>query len=187
MDGIGQTRSSAVLFFAPFVSSSMRVEPGWIDYNGHLNTAFYHVLFDRAVDEAFSLVGLGPDYVTEQKASFFHVEGHTLYKRELTQDQQVRVTLRLIDYDLRRLHYYMELRDAAEGWVAAVAEHLSIHVDMQTRRASPFPKDVFDNLAVMKTAHARLPRPEALGRSISLQRTAADRVAAHADPAGAAH
>jgi hypothetical protein len=27
------------LFFTPFVSSLMRVEPGWIEYNGHLNTA----------------------------------------------------------------------------------------------------------------------------------------------------
>ena len=35
------------LFFAPFVSSIMRVEPQWIDYNGHLNMAYYNVLFDR--------------------------------------------------------------------------------------------------------------------------------------------
>jgi len=27
------------LFFAPFVSSVMRIEPAWIDYNGHLNSA----------------------------------------------------------------------------------------------------------------------------------------------------
>jgi acyl-CoA thioester hydrolase len=40
------------VFFAPFVSSVMRVEPAWIDYNGHLNMAYYNVLFDRAVDEA---------------------------------------------------------------------------------------------------------------------------------------
>jgi hypothetical protein len=26
------------VFFAPFISSLMRVEPQWIDYNGHLNT-----------------------------------------------------------------------------------------------------------------------------------------------------
>ena len=28
------------LFFAPFVSSVMRVEEQWIDYNGHLNMAY---------------------------------------------------------------------------------------------------------------------------------------------------
>ena len=47
------------LFFAPFVSSVMRVEPSWIDYNGHLNMAYYNVLFDRCVDEAYELLGIG--------------------------------------------------------------------------------------------------------------------------------
>ena len=48
------------LFFAPFVSSVMRVEEAWIDYNGHLNMAYYNVLFDRAVDEAYELIaGIG--------------------------------------------------------------------------------------------------------------------------------
>ena len=47
------------VFFAPFVSSLMRVEPQWIDYNGHLNMAYYNVLFDRAVDEVYELLGLG--------------------------------------------------------------------------------------------------------------------------------
>ena len=45
------------VFPAPFVSSVMRVDPGWIDYNGHLNMAYYNVLFDRAVDEAYELIG----------------------------------------------------------------------------------------------------------------------------------
>jgi len=31
------------LFFAPFVSSTMRAEAHWIDYNGHLNAAYYNV------------------------------------------------------------------------------------------------------------------------------------------------
>ncbi|HTQ82203.1 MAG TPA: thioesterase family protein, partial [Pseudolabrys sp.] len=47
-------------FAAPFVSSVMTVEPQWIDYNGHLNVAYYNVLFDRAVDELYELLGLGP-------------------------------------------------------------------------------------------------------------------------------
>ena len=52
-----------VSFPAPFVSSVMRLEPQWIDYNGHLNVAYYNVLFDRAVDELYELIGLGPDYL----------------------------------------------------------------------------------------------------------------------------
>ena len=59
------------LFFAPFVSSVMRVEEHWIDYNGHLNMAYYNVLFDRAVDEAYELIGVGVDYVERRRHSFF--------------------------------------------------------------------------------------------------------------------
>ena len=71
------------VFFAPFVSSLMRVEPGWIDYNGHLNMAYYNVLFDRAVDEAFELIGCGLNYVKTRKHSCYTAEVHVRYLREL--------------------------------------------------------------------------------------------------------
>jgi len=161
-------RKTPVFFFAPFVSSTMRVEPAWIDYNGHMNMAYYHVLFDRAVDEGFGLVGLGREYMEERKASFFIAEIHTLYRRELKARDQVRVTLQLVDYDEKRIHYYMEIRHVEEGWVAASMEGLSLHVDMETRKVSPFPDDIAANLAVMKAAHARLARPQALGRIIGI-------------------
>lgn len=158
------------LIFAPFVSSTMRVEPQWIDYNGHLNMAYYHVLFDRAVDEAFALVGLGPEYLEERRASYFAAECHILYKRELAPQDRVRVTLQLIEFDEKRLHYFLEMRHATEGWLAATSENLSLHVDMDTRRVAPFPDDILANLAVMKSAHASMPRPTALGRVIGMSR-----------------
>lgn len=161
-------KRTPAFFFAPFVSSTMRVEPAWIDYNGHMNMAYYHVLFDRALDEGFSLLGLGQEYVEERKASFFTAEIHTLYKRELKVRDQVRVTLQLVDYDEKRVHYYMEIRHATEGWVAASMEGLSLHMDMETRKVSPFPEDIAANLAVMKAAHARLAKPQALGRIIGI-------------------
>jgi len=161
-------KKTPAFFFAPFVSSTMRVEPAWIDYNGHMNMAYYHVLFDRALDEGFGLVGLGQEYVEERKASFFTAEIHTLYKRELQVRDRVRVTLQLVDHDEKRIHYYMEIRHAAEGWVAASMEGLSLHVDMETRKVSPFPSDIAANLAMMKAAHARLAKPQALGRIIGI-------------------
>ena len=161
-------RTGPIFFFAPFVSSTMRVEPSWIDYNGHMNMAYYHVLFDRAVDEGFGLVGLGQDYLEARNASYFVAEVHTLYMREVTLEDPVRVTLQLIDFDEKRLHYYMEVRQAAEGWVAAASENLSLHVDMGTRKVTPFPDDILTNLTVMKAAHSRLARPAALGRVIGI-------------------
>lgn len=163
-----------VFFFAPFVSSTMRVEPQWIDYNGHLNMAYYHVIFDRAVDEAYELVGLGPDYTEARKASCFVAEIHTLYRRELKVRDTVRVTLQLLGFDEKRLHTYQEIRHVTEGWVAATSENLSLHVDMESKKVIPFPEDIHANLAVMRAAHARLSQPSAIGRVIGLSRKGTD-------------
>jgi acyl-CoA thioester hydrolase len=77
---LGSTMSQ---YGAPFVGTIKTVEPEWIDYNGHFNMAYYAVLFDRTVDEAFALVGLGPDYVQSRNASYFTLEAHVTYVREL--------------------------------------------------------------------------------------------------------
>ena len=114
------------LFFAPFVSSVMRVEDHWIDYNGHLNMAYYNVLFDRAVDEAYELIGIGADYVARRKHSFFTAEVHLRYLRELHAGDPVRVTFQLLDFDRKRLHTFEQLfhADARLGR-GDVGEHVA--------------------------------------------------------------
>jgi len=170
------------LFFAPFVSSAMRVEPQWVDYNGHLNMAYYHVLFDRAVDEVFSLVGLSRDYAENRNASTFAAECHILYKRELTEGDVVRVTAQLIAFDDKRLHYYLEMRHAHEGWLAATSENMSLHVDMISRKVTPFPADILANIALMKAAHSMMPLPATIGRIIGMPKKMAIRVEGEAQP-----
>jgi len=83
-------------------------------------------------------------------------------------DDRIRVTVQLLDFDEKRLHYYAEIRHAEEGWVAATFEGLCLHVDMATRKTCPFPDDIRDNLAVMRATHSRLSRPGNLGRVISV-------------------
>jgi acyl-CoA thioester hydrolase len=159
------------VFFAPFVSSVMTVEPAWIDYNGHLNMAYYNVLFDRCVDEAFALLGCGPEYLKEHRHTTFTAEVHVRYLRELHAGDPVRVTLQLLDYDAKRMHYFEQLFHATEGWVSATSENMSLHVDMAAKKTAPFPDEIARCLARMKAAHARLPRPEAAGRAIAMPGT----------------
>src|SRR5262249_13746498 len=156
------------LFFAPFVSSEMRVESGWIDYNGHLNMAYYNVLFDRAVDEAFELIGCGHEYVKTRRHSCFTAEVHVRYLRQLNAGDPVRVTFQLLDFDHKRMHYFEQLFHAVEGWVSATSENMSLHVDMAAGKTAPFPHEVARGLARMKASHANLPRPEAARRRIAM-------------------
>jgi len=155
-------------FAAPFVSAPMAVEPGWIDYNGHLNMAYYNVLFDRAVDEVYELLGCGLAYLKATQHSCFTAEVHLRYLRELNAGDRVRVSFQLIDFDSKRLHYFEELRHADDGWLSATSENMALHVDMAARKTVPFPQNIAARLAAMKAAHAGLQAPEALGRRIAM-------------------
>jgi acyl-CoA thioester hydrolase len=155
---------------APFVSSVMRVEPGWIDYNGHLNMAYYNVLFDRAVDEVYEVLGLGLDYVETTRRSTFTAEAHVRYLRELLVDAPVRVTFRLLAFDLKRMHYFEQLFHAGEGWLSATSENMALNVDMIVKKTAAFPGGVMERLAQMQAAHDRLPLPDGVGRRIEMKR-----------------
>jgi len=157
-------------FAVPFVSSLMRVEPQWIDYNGHLNMAYYNVLFDRAVDEVYELLGIGPSYLARSGHTTMTAETHVRYLREIHVSTPVRVRFQLLDFDEKRMHYFEELVHAEEGWLSATAENMTLHVDMTAKKVAPWPADVVERLTAMKEAHARLPRPEAAGRRIAMPR-----------------
>jgi acyl-CoA thioester hydrolase len=146
----------------------MRIEPAWIDYNGHLNVAYYNVLFDRAVDEVYELVGLGPTYLDRHNHSTMVAEAHVRYLRELRESDPVRVTVQLIDYDTKRIHLFEQLLHADEGWLSATSETMTLHVDMTAKKVAPFPDSVLNLLAGMKAAHAHLPMPEGAGRSVKM-------------------
>jgi acyl-CoA thioester hydrolase len=153
---------------APVVSSLMRIEPQWIDFNGHLNMAYYNVLFDRAVDEVYELIGLGPDYLKQTAHSTMVAEMHVRYLREVGEKDPLRVTVQLLDYDAKRIHLFEQLVHATENWVSATCETMTLHVDMTAKKVAPFPGSILTLLERLKRAHADLPRPDGAGRSVAM-------------------
>lgn len=154
---------------APFVSRVMEIEKDWIDYNGHLNMAYYNVLFDRCSDEAFEIMGMGPDYAKTRKLTIYTAEVHVCYVQELHLGDKVTATFHLIDSDEKRLRAYQEIRHV-DGWLAATSESLSLHVDMAGPKVAAFPADIQAKVEAMRTAHAGLAMPERAGRSIGIKR-----------------
>jgi acyl-CoA thioester hydrolase len=163
------TASHTPVFFAPFVSSIMKVEPTWIDYNGHLNMAYYNVLFDRCSDEAFEIMGMGPDYAKSRRLTIYTAEVHVCYVRELHLADSVRVSFQLIDHDEKRLRAFQEIHHV-DGCLAATSETLSLHIDMAGPKVGPFPPDIMAKVEAMHAAHAGLAMPERAGRAIGIKR-----------------
>ena len=153
---------------APFLSSVMAIEPQWIDYNGHLNMAYYNVLFDRAIDELWLELGMGPDYMAARGGSTFTAECHVRYIREIHLDDPPQVSVLLVAADDKRIHTFEELRHATEGWLSATSENMSLHMDMASRKVAPFPADIGARIDDISERHRAVPRPDGLGRSIQM-------------------
>ena len=147
----------------------MDLQSDWIDYNGHLNMAFYNVLFDRGCDFGFEALGMGPDYANERKHTIYTAEAHVKYEREVHLGDRVQATFQILDYDEKRLHIFQELRHE-EGWVSATSENITLHIDMGGPKVAPFPEDVFSKIKPMAVQNKNLPYPESAGRRIEIRR-----------------
>lgn len=154
---------------APFLSSEMEVLPEWIDYNGHLNMAYYNVLFDRGVDEAFILMGFGPDYAATRKHTTYTADFRVRYLREIHVGNKVRVGFQLLDSDSKKFHFAQWLYHE-DGWVSATGEGVTLHVDMSGPRVAPYPDDVAEKVQAMLDAHKDLPRPDFVGLPLGIRK-----------------
>ena len=160
--------ASAIRAGEPFKSSIMQIEPQWIDYNGHLNMAYYNVMFDRAIDQLWLQLGIGPGYMKERNGSSFTAECHVRYLREIHLGDPVQVSVWLLAADDKRLHTFEELRHADEGWLSATSENMTLHIDMGSRKVAPFPSDIRARIERVRDAHAGATRPEGIGRSVTM-------------------
>ena len=163
-----EATDNSLLRPTPFLSSVMSIEPQWIDYNGHLNMAYYNVMFDRAIDELWLGLGIGPTYMKERHGSTFTAECHVRYLREIHLGDPVQVSILLVAADEKRLHTFEELRHATEGWLSATSENMTIHIDMNTRKTAPFPSDIRARIDALARTHRALARPEGIGRKVAM-------------------
>ncbi len=151
---------------APFDCYRGEVVPEWIDLNGHMNLAYYTVLFDYATDLLFETIGIGRAYKRETNHGTFVVETHNLYEHELLAGEQVRVATQIIAADDKRLHLAHEMFRLAGDRRAATQELMFLSIDLGLRRVVPFLPIVRSKVVAAAAAHAVLPRPDWVGRRL---------------------
>lgn len=152
-------------------SRTMTVLPDWIDLNGHLNLAYYHVLFDQAAADELDRLGLLRSEVAATRRSTFVAESHVVYVRELHEGASVVVTTRIVDFDEKRLHIYQELHHA-EGWLAASVEAMVLSIDLSGPKVAPWPPLVLERIEAAAARTAEAPMPAHVGRKVGIVRKA---------------
>jgi acyl-CoA thioester hydrolase len=154
-------------FDTPVIGPEVLVEDQWIDYNDHLNMAYYNVIFDRAVDVALEILGCGEDYRRTTNMTVVTAEAHVTYIREVKPKSTMRATFRLVGADSRRIHIYQELFHQ-DGWLAAASENVMLHVDLGGLKVTPFPNEIAADIATMLRYHRSLPKTKYMGRVVGI-------------------
>lgn len=164
--------SSPKPFDTPVICPPIKLLPEWIDYNDHLNVAYYTLIFDRSAETAVDILNLGEAYRRAENRTLVTAEAHITYIRELKLGADVRATFRLLDADAKSLHVYQELYHA-DGWLAATQESIVLHVDLAAEggpKVARMADAIRIDVQTMLRYHSSLPRTKYVGRVLGIRR-----------------
>ena len=144
------------------------VLPEWIDFNDHMNVAYYLLAFDHAVDALWATFGLTEDYIRTRSSSTIAVESHVTWQREIVEGEPYVVTTQVLAWDDKRIHQFQRMYHAEEGFLAATCEWMNLHFDTSTRRVAPWPDDIRARIADFAENQGVYPWPQEAGRKMQI-------------------
>lgn len=148
----------------PPVTLSRAVPPEWVDYNNHMNEAFYLTAFSDGADQMLDWAGMDAACV-RAGASVFTVETHIRHLAEVSIGDALRMTTRVVRGGGKKLHLWHEMW--VDKTLCATAEQLLLHMNLRERASSAPPASVSDWLGRAQAAHAHLPLPEGFQRYVA--------------------
>lgn len=144
------------------------VLPEWIDVNQHMNVAYYVLALDRGVDDLWAQFGITNEYIESGQGSTFAVECHVTYQQELKVADPYCVHSQILAFDEKRIHHFQWLYHAEDGYLAATGEWLNLHVSLATRRVTPWPEYVLQNIAAFVRGKEGQTMPAEAGRRMAV-------------------
>ena len=110
----------------------------WIDYNGHMNMAYYVLIFDQAGENILNKFQMGGEKAEESKRTTMVVETRTTYDSEVKEGDEVEVYVSYFDHDKKRLHLKCEMYEKKTKKLSATMENLSLYIDLDKRKVTEF-------------------------------------------------
>jgi acyl-CoA thioester hydrolase len=156
----------------PLPRFTSAVDPAWIDYNGHMNDAYYALVFSRTGDKLLEAIGIETQGRDRTSRTIYTTSLTIHYHHEVTEADVLTATARLLEHDSKRLRIWFEMRNQA-GAVVATSEQVYLCVDQsgEKPRAAAFLPAQQAAIAALAEATVDMPWPKAAGCGISLKRT----------------
>ena len=120
---------------------SFRVKEEWVDYNDHMNMAYYVLVFDQALEVALEKLKMGESAARDLNRSNMVVETNTKYVSEVKQGQEIYIYMTYFDHEKKRLHIKMEMIEKSKKKISATIEWISLYIDLSERKVTEFEEE----------------------------------------------
>ena len=155
---------------APLRLPSRKVLKSWIDYNGHMNVAYYTMAIDNSIDFFLEqILGIGETHAQTNNQGPFVVQANFSYLNEMVYKQKFFVQCSLINFDTKKMHLFLELISASDNQIMAYSEQLLLNVNLIKRKTENYSKWVLKRLTQLKNDHKDIQFPGNIGHSIKIK------------------
>jgi acyl-CoA thioester hydrolase len=128
-----------------------KIEPAWIDYNGHLRDAYYGLVLSYAIDDFMDHLGLDAGYRERTRCTLYTLEMHLHYLHEVKSTDELDVETAVLDADRKRIHVGCRFVCPRVSGAVASGDVMLMHVHQGDQPASAaFPADVEQALQSLK-------------------------------------
>ncbi|WP_435113148.1 thioesterase family protein [Candidatus Pelagibacter bacterium nBUS_36] len=117
---------------------SQKILNKWVDYNNHLNMAYYVLIFDEAWEVMLEQFKMGSHSAETTNRSTMVVETNTQYISEVKENDEVDLMLTFFDHDKKRLHLKLEMIEKKTQKLSATMEWISLYIDLDIRKVTEF-------------------------------------------------
>ena len=158
-------------FSSPYKTRNQKVLSEWIDYNGHMNVAYYTLAFDKALDFFFEdVLGIGPSFVEKNKEGPFALKASYNYFSELLEEEIFFVDISILDFDSKRVHLFGEMRKDKSLELSAVFETVLMNMDLSARTVKQYQDRVLELFSIFKSSLVVDNIPIEIGKRITLKK-----------------
>jgi carnitine 3-dehydrogenase len=156
---------------APLALHKGSVSISWVDYNNHMQDAYYLVAFGDGLDAFFHHIGNDETY-RAAGLTFFTAETHLNYFKEMKVGETFAVETQLVGFDEKRLHLFHRMLHGETRELVATNEIMQLHVDQKIGKVVAMGVNILETLSGIWDVHKHLEVPPQLGRVMSVRKAA---------------
>jgi len=130
----------------PTKVSTGSVKEDWIDYNGHMNMAYYVQCFEESSDFLLEHMDLGYRYAIEEQKGVFVIKCEINYRKEINLHEIFIISLEELICKGKKLVVGLKMLNAINETIADY-KILNLNVDLESKKSVAFSTAITGQLA----------------------------------------